>query len=307
MELAIELFGYLILTILGFVLPIVAILLSVYKEGISKLAERYQAEISQSEENLRTIAKAEDTDLAALQQSIKGLEATKERASNKLSYLNPKQQIIKLFVPLVLAFLGVVATSILIETNLYYGLFLLLSLTGFVYAIIILWNLIDIIFEVKEIIDAEKKSTETNTVELLTSLVREVVDRTGQYFLKTVYIGLDGQDIKDDSYEMTIPMNIKKEVKVQLRNSETRMTKNVEVGFIFPTNFIIDESVSYTNYLDGQGQIVRYSVSILHGNTNQLFSPIFITPLERGEYNIVTFIKAENIESTYRNITINVI
>ncbi|GAI93989.1 unnamed protein product, partial [marine sediment metagenome] len=93
MELAIELFGYLILTILGLVLPIVAILLSVFQEGISKLAQQYQAEISQSEENLKTIAKAKRTDLAAIQQSIKELESTEKRARTKLSYLSPRKQI----------------------------------------------------------------------------------------------------------------------------------------------------------------------------------------------------------------------
>lgn len=306
MELAIELFGYLILTILGFVLPIVAILLSVYQEGMSKLAQQYQAAVSQSEENLKTIAKAKRTDVAAIQQSIKELESTKKRARTKLSYLNPRKQIIRLFIPLVFAFLGVVTTSILIGTNFYYGLFLLISLTGFVYALIVLWNLIGIIVEVRGIVDAEKKATETSTVELLTSLAREVVDRTGQYFLTKVYIVLDDEDIKDESYETTIPANMKREIKVYLRNIEMRMAKNVEIGFRFPTSFIIDKTDYYSIYRDKKEQIVRYSVSIIQGHTIFTFAPLIITPLERGVYKVSTFIKAENIESTYRNVTVKV-
>lgn len=140
MEQAIQLFGILILTMLGFVFPVVTILLSIYHEGISKLAQQVQAEISQSEENLKTIAQAKKTDVAAIQQSIKELESTKKKAKAKLSYLSPRKQIIRLFIPLVLAFLGVIATSILIETNFYYVLLLLLSLTCFIYALIVLWN-----------------------------------------------------------------------------------------------------------------------------------------------------------------------
>lgn len=307
MELGIELFGYLILTVLGFVLPIVAILLSVFQEGISKLAKQYQAEVSQSEENLKTIAKAEKTDLAAIQQSIKKLESTKKRAITKLSYLNPRKQIIRLFIPLVFAFLGVVATAILIGTNFYYGLFLLLSLTGFVYALIVLWNLIGIIVEVRGILDAGKKATETSTKELMTDLVRELMDRTGQYFLKKVYITIDGQDIKDDLYETTIPVNTKKEVKITLQNSEPRMAKSVEVGFIFPLSFMIDKTGYYSIYRDEKEQVARHSQDIVHGFTFFEYDPLIITPLEKGKYQIRTFIKAENIESTYRNVTINVI
>lgn len=306
MELAIELFGYLILTILGFMLPVVAILLSIYHEGLSKLAQQYQAEVSQSEENLKTIAKAKKTDLAAIQQSIKELESTKKRATTKLSYLNPRKQIIRLFIPLVLAFLGVVATSILIGTNVYYGLFLLISLTGFVYALIVLWNLIAIIVEVRGIIDTEKKTTETSTVELLTSLAREVIDRTGQYFLTKVYIVLDGKDIEDDSYETTIPANIKKEINVQLRNNEMRMAKNVEIGFRFPTNFIIDKTDYASIFRDEKEQVVRYSESILQGHTIVNYAPLIITPLEQGVCKVSTFIKAENIAATYRSVTIRV-
>lgn len=306
MELAIELFGYLILTVLGFVLPVVAILLSIYHEGLSKLAQQYKTEVSQSEENLKTIAKAKKTDLEALQQSIKELESTKRKARNKLSYLNPRKQIIRLFIPLVLAFLAVVVTSILIGTNLYYSLFLLISLTGFVYALIVLWNLINIIVEVKGTIDAEKKAAETSTAELLTSLAREIIDRTGQYYLTKVYIGLDGEDIKDDSYEITMPVNMKKEIKVQIQNTEMRMAKNVEFGLRFPTSFIIDKTDYDSIFRDEKWQIVRYTDSMLHGNTLTTYDNLIITPLEQGDYKIRTFIKAENIETTYKTITIKV-
>jgi len=306
MELAIELSGYLILSILGFVLPVAAILLSIYHEGLSKLAQRYKTEVFQSEENLKTIAKAEKTDLEALQQSIKQLEATKRKARNKLSYLNPRKQIIRLFIPLVLAFLAVVVTSILIGTSLYYGLILLISLTGFVYALIVLWNLIGIIVEVRGIIDAEKKATETSTVELLTSLAREIVDRTGEYFLKETYITVSDKDISDDSLKITLQANSKEELKIGVQNHETRMVKSVEIGFIFPTNFIIEKTGYYSIYRDEKQQVVRFKETIIHGKTHVHFGPLIITPLEKGDHKIDTFIKAENIESTYRDLTIKV-
>ncbi|MCK4827828.1 hypothetical protein KA005_69510 [bacterium] len=306
MEQAIQLFGYLILTILGFVLPIVAILLSVYQEGMSKLAQQYKEEVSQSEENLKTIAKSSKTDLAAIQQSINELESIKKKARIKLSYLNPRGQIIRLFIPLVFAFLGVVATSILIGTSFYYSLFLLLSLAGFVYALIVLWKLVGIITEVRRIIDADKKDMDSKTIELLSALV-EKVEKTGEYYLKRVHITLEGKDIKDNSTTTTMQVNVKQELKIGIQNHETVMAKNIEIGFDFPSKFIIEKTSGYSIYREEGHQIIRSSENMLHGATHlHLSSPMIITPLEQGNYTVDTFIKAENIESTYRTINFKV-
>lgn len=53
MEQAIQLFGYLILTFLGIVSPILVILLSLFREGISQLTIQYENEKSQSENNIK--------------------------------------------------------------------------------------------------------------------------------------------------------------------------------------------------------------------------------------------------------------
>lgn len=53
-------------------------------------------------------------------------------------------------------------------------------------------------------------------------------------------------------------------------------------------------------------QIVRYEVSSIQGNTNQILSPLVVTPITEGSFQIRTFIKAENIEATYRNVTFKV-
>lgn len=310
MELAIELFGYLILTVLGFVLPIVAILLSIYQEGLSKLAQQYETEFSQSENNLKEqiqeMAESTGTDTAGIKQSIKKLESIKKRARIKLSYLNPRKQIVRLFIPLVLAFLGVVATSILVASNVYFSLLLLISLMAFVYALLVLWNLVGIIVEVRGLIDTEKKTTEASTVEALSSVMKELVDKTGQYFLTQVYIVLDDHTIKGDSHKITLPVNTKKELKVQLLNSENRMAKNVEFGFTFTTSFIIDKTDYRSIFRDETQQVVRYEDNILQANTIGLYAPLIITPLRRGASTLRTFIKAENIESIYRDITITV-
>jgi uncharacterized membrane protein len=313
-EQAIQLFGYLILAVLGFVLPVITVLLSMYREGLSKLAAQYKAEKKTSEENIKEQLQKKgqqtditDDDLLAIENSLKQLRSIKKTAESKLSYLDPKKQVLRLFIPLMLAFLGVVATNILVDINSYYNLFLIISVVGFTYAIVVLWKLIVIIIEVRKIIDTDRKDTDTRTTELLTALLEEI-RKTGQYYLKKVYITVDGDDIVDNSHIITVRANNKTELKLGIDNRETRMVKNIEIGFIFPNDFIVEKSGSYSIYRDEKRQIIRYSINTIQGDTNlHITEPLIITPLEQGEHKIVTFVKAENIEATDRNITIKVI
>ena len=42
MDIALQLFGYLILTVLTIVVPIFIVLLSIFQEGVSKLSKQYE-------------------------------------------------------------------------------------------------------------------------------------------------------------------------------------------------------------------------------------------------------------------------
>jgi|GEM_PF-3880021 len=94
-EQAIQLFGYLILTFLAVPAPILVILLSIFREGRSKLTIQYENERFQSEKNIRgqlkKIGEAEKADVEQIQQSLYKLKAIKKGAQTKLSYLNPKK------------------------------------------------------------------------------------------------------------------------------------------------------------------------------------------------------------------------
>ena len=52
MNIALQLFGYLILTVLAIVVPIFIVLLSIFQEGVSKLSAQYEIKKKQSEKNL---------------------------------------------------------------------------------------------------------------------------------------------------------------------------------------------------------------------------------------------------------------
>lgn len=306
MEQAIQLFGFLILTFLGIVSPILVILLSMFREGISQLTIQYENEKSQSENNineqLKKIGEAGKADVAEIEQSLNKLKTVKKTAETKLSYLNPKKQILRLYMPFLISFLGVIL-AILIKTNIYYvGLFIAISLICFVYAIVVLWKLLGIIIEVKKTIDDDKKDMDMKTITLLSALAKKGTE----YFLKAVYINIDDKNIQGDTGKITVSVDKNQELKIAINNHEPRMVKNIEIGFIFPLDFIIEKTNYYSIYTSTETQVVRYERNLIHGNTNQMLFPLILTPLKKGDYKIKTFIKAENIESTYQNLNLKV-
>lgn len=310
MDQAFQLFGFLILAFLGMVAPILVVLLSMFREGVLKLSKKSENERAQSEENIKQqlaqLGEAEETDEKAIKASLKELKTIRKTAKTRLSYLNPKMQMLRLFLPLMISFLGVILAGLVKDNTYYMSLSITVSLISFVYVIVALWTLLGVLVEVKEFIDDDRKNMNSKMIELLSVLV-EKGDKNSQQFLKNVYITVNDARIKNDTNEIEIEVNKKQELKVGISNSETRMAKNVEIGFIFPSDFIIERTSSYSIYTDKTQQIIRNEASLIHGNTHLLLGPLIITSLKENEYKIKTFIKAENIEATYHDLNLKVI
>lgn len=307
MEQAIQLYGFLVLAFLGVAAPILVILLSVFEEGRLELTTQYENERSQSEKNikeqLKKLAETEETDVTEINQSLKSLEINKKTAEAKLSYLNPKKQIFRLFIPLLLSFLGVIL-AILTKANVdYVRLYIVVSLICLAYAIVVLLKLTNIIIEVRKTVNDDKKGINMKIIELLSVLV----EKEARYFLKDICITIDDKKIEDNAGEITISADKKQELKIGINNYEPRMAKNIEIGFIFPLDFIIEKTNYYSIYTTKKIQVVRYETNLIHGKTNLKLFPLIITPLKEDDYKIKTFIKAENIESTYHNLNLKVI
>lgn len=316
MELAITLFGYLILTFLAIVVPFFMILLSIFQEGVSKLKTQYENEKSKSEANLRDQvakqAEAKEADVEAIEQNInkikkiiKEIKATKKIAETKLSYLNPKKQILRLFILHLISFLGVILAILSVDNIYLVAIFIVVSLVFFALALFILWRLLDILIEVKKIIDKDKKEGETRTQEILLTLADK--SEGIQYFLKSVYMTIKGVEIKDDRSEFTFDVNTKEYLKIGVVNKENRMAKKTEIGLMFPRDFIIEKDIAYSIYTQENGiQIVRYETEFIQGNTNYIYKPLSFTPLKKGVFPLRAFIKAENIEATNRDMTFKI-
>jgi len=306
MEQVIQLFGRLILSFLSIIAPVIIILLSMFRGGATKLTAQYENEKAKSEKNikeqLRKMGEADKTDRIEIKEGLRELERIEKTAKKQLNYLNPKVQILQLFVPLILSFLCIAFALFFKQYDYFLQAFAALALIAFCRTLFVLWKLLGIIIEVKKTTDDDNKERDTQMISLLSALVK----KDTQYFLKDVYISIDDKDIRDEPGEITMSSDKKQKLKVSIHNSEARMAKNVEIGFVFPLDFIIEKTDRYSLHTNGKSQVVRYEVGQLHGNTNFILGQLSITPLETGDYKIKTFIKAENIMSMYKDLNIKV-
>jgi len=310
MNQAIELFGFLILATLGLTVPVAAILLSVYQKGISNLAAQYEIKKAQAKKNIgeQIKQKTEDstTGSAEIGSSLNELKAIERGAGAKLSYMNPKKLVAKLFISLIIALCGVFGAVLFAEVI--YKIALLISAVAFVYAIYVMWRTMGVILEAKASIDSGGQSNIEQVTSLLSGILAKVGQTKEQYFLEDVSIQLDGNTIEDNSFTETMKVNEKKGFKVAFRNKEDRMAKRVEVGFTFSPEFIIEDSSGYSIFRDEEEQVIRFKVEEVQGKTRYFFSErMTITPVKQGAWELDTFIKAENIESKYIPITFNVV
>jgi hypothetical protein len=307
-QIALQLFAFLVLAFLGIVAPIIIILLSMFSQGISKLKEQYENEKTQSEDNIRAQANKEGSakqiDVKAIQESINHLKLIRKRADNKLKYLRPDRQILRLIMPLLISF-SCIIIALFSFNNRFLFITISTSIIFFSYSIYTLWKLLMILMELYKTMDEEKKGGEQKTVELLNILISKI-SNDNSYFLKNVYIVINDVDIKGNNEQISFKSDEKTNLRIGIRNSEARMAKNIEIGMILTPDFLIEKNTGYSVFTDKDEQIIRNEKDIIHGNTLLRLKPLTVTALKKGNYKIKSFIKAENIESTYRIFQVTV-
>jgi len=312
MEKIIEIYAFFLITVIGFVVPIFAILLTLFHDGLFKLAQQYKAERDQTAQKLagqlqklagqlQKAGEPSSLDVKGIKQTIKELEIVKKIADAKLSLLSPKKTILRLIIPLSIAFISLLPNFFLLSIYTYVASGVSLLFLGYVF--VQLWKLIDIVIEVKSLIDTETKNDQGKILEILAEIASNT-KKGAAYFIEKIFLKFNNVILDKEDNKVVITVDKKTEVPIELTNNEVLMARDIEAGFRFPLEFLIEKTSSYTIYASKNEQIVRYTLDRLQGNTNQIFNPLVLTPLKKGEYKFQIFIKGENIESKYRHLII---
>lgn len=304
MEIAIQLYGYLILALLGVITPLIAILLPIFHDGVLELTKKYNDDQSRASENLKKVT-SQTTDTKAIKQSVRDLEKTQKQSKSKLSYLNPRKPVLELFLLLLISFLAVILSLLLLKYWLSLLISVVISIFLFAYSIRIIWGLLDVLIEAMQVIDVNRKDATAQTINLLTAMLEKTSEEKQPYLTK-VHIDIDGTTLKDDNVKIEVENNKEQELLIEFVNEEKRMVKNLELGFTIPFEFVIKNKNNYDIYSGDTVQVVRYQNPFIHGNTSINFGTLNVKPIKKGEYKIKAFIKAENIETIYRYFKIEV-
>lgn len=309
---SIQLFASLELTFLGFVVPLIGFLISHYQKGIEKLAEQSKNKRNQIENNIKEQVKkltsvkkenVKDETIQAIKGSLKMLEKDRREVFRKINRLQPRKEVLKLFLVFFISFIAILFSPLFSTRICFYVAILVMGGLIFVYALWEVFRLFVLLVEVKKIVDDEKETGELESKKLLAS-ISEGINKSGKELLKDVSLSLDGVVIDDKFEDKLIVSDVKEEWKLELKNSEKRTLKNIEVGIIFPQQFIIEESSVYSIYVGGETQVIRYKEDLIHGNTNYFLPTLKVTALQEGKYKIKTFIKGENVEIFYQKFNL---
>lgn len=311
-EIIFQIYGTLILTFTGFVLPILAIALSLFPEGVKVLKQTYENEQKQAEDNLKNELqkKSEDrVDLDSLSKNINTLKLTKKRAGRKLFYLNPQNIISKSLIAL-----GVSLVSFLVGLFFYMNIWIipctlfLISIGCFIWAMIIFANSISIIIEASSTVQGIQRKTEEKTLELLATLVDNSKNNDKSTFINhnQIKVFFKSEEVVTDK-EYSFSVNNKHTIKISLKNLSEYMLKTAQLGFTFPAECIIDERDNLSIYTGEKEKIIRFNHEHLQSNEHMMEGDINITFLKVGEFNIDTFTKGENLKNKNIKFKIKVV
>ncbi len=312
-DIVFQIYGTFILTLAGFVLPIIVIALSAFPEGVKTLRQAYENEQKQSEKNLSEELEKQKTgegvDYDALAKNISTLKRTKEKAESRLRYLNPGYILSKSVITL-----GVSVISFLLSLTFYsapyyvpHALFVL-SFISILWAIVIFFNSIEIIIEASFSVQNTQRTTNEKIIELLTTLVDNTDQDATSLFIdqKDIRVFFRGEEVVPKK-EYSFSVGNKHEISISLKNLSAYMLKTAELGFTFPPEFLVEGISALSIYTGNTEKIVRFKHDYLQSNVNQIEGDLEITFLKTGIFDVSTFVKGENLKNKNTKFKIRVV
>ncbi|MCH8304552.1 MAG: hypothetical protein IIB94_05415 [Candidatus Marinimicrobia bacterium] len=295
MEEALSLYALLILSLIGFVSPILILLLSVFSTGASIVQKKSEDEKEQAEANLKDSMdkkdSKEDVNIKNIDKSLKKLKKTKRRAAVTLFYINPRLQIIFIFIPLLISFSLVLYASILIILSGLFYLVILLSILLLLYVFYSLWKISSLIIIVRQAEHTQELERQSVLLETLKTLSETTTDIT----LKDGAVQLDGKSIEDLDEPIKMEAHTESSLSFSITSDE-KMLKTVEFGLTFPSDFIITESSHFEVFTSEELKVVRFHIENIQADTKVIIPSLKFTPINPGNYNIDLFVKGENLQ-----------
>ena len=188
MEQALTLYAFLILSIMSISSPILVLLLSVFSAGTSLVKEESENQKTKAEDNLKdSIENKDEIDEKIIDQRLKELKVIKRIAVRNLFYLDPKKQILLIFLPLLISFILILLSSIFISSPMIFYSLIILSVFLFLYVLLPLWRVFSLVVKVRKAQHTKEIENQKKVIEILNSLKKQ---SKSVPFLKKIVINI---------------------------------------------------------------------------------------------------------------------
>lgn len=180
---------------------------------------------------------------------------------------------------------------------------LIFSLIAFVVSLRSAWHLIEVIVEVRRFVTDDHKEHESKKIKLLEELISKIGHPKGE----NVNLFLCDKDIKEVD-RLQFAVGTEGRISFVLKNEEKVMLKKIECGVEIQSGVLefVACSGHSCNIYEGR-QTVKCVVDSIHSNDSHQWDDLVFKCLKEGEYELSTFIKAENIgEPKYNSVLITV-
>lgn len=306
MEGILNLYGNFVLLVSGFFISVLSISLSVFEEGITLLSARYQEEEKQVASNLRLQLTAKEEkakfDLAAIETTIKTLKSDQRKLLRGLAYLSPKDMLTSnaawfsvsfslLLVSLTLQLAGSPILSYL-ATILVFS-----SFSAFLRGIYVFSISISILIDASREVQRKDRSDKERTIELLSAILdTNKANATPRIYVNPEQVELQLREetvAPDKEYDFSI--NKPYDVSVILKNKDDLGIRRAEIGIVFPSDVLVEESPRVSVFSSTKEKIVRFNIEFIHSHENLHLGAFKITFLKSGIHYVRCFSKGENM------------
>lgn len=308
-----QIYGTFVLTLGGFVLPVLTVAISVFPEGIRQLREGYENEQKQADKNLQEEIEKQkvknEVDYDVLQKNIKALKSTKSRAQRRLKYLDPKYIAYQSG-----AAIGISLATLLIAISLADYIIILpaflmtVSIGCLVWSLYVFSNSISIIIEASSAVQTIQRTNQEKILELLTEIADNSKNGNDSLFIdpKKIEVIFNNEKIVDGK-EYIFSTNNKHSIKIAFKNLSEYMLKTAELGFTFPAEFLVEGGAISSTYTGDTQKIIRFKYQYMQANVNQIVGTIDMTFLKTGTFDVDTFFKGENLKNKNIKFKIRVV
>lgn len=177
---AIQLFGLLVLAFLGIIAPFLIFILSFSREGRKILIIQHAKEVKNYENEIEEIEDKKSKGIGDIENKVKEINTRlkklneyKQVSEKKLSSLNIRNQVLYLFIPLIISFILVIFSLLFSNNLLSQAILIIISVIVFFFSIYKLWKLFCIILEVRSLIDDRSVNYRNKTLNIFEKLIED--------------------------------------------------------------------------------------------------------------------------------------